>query len=196
MCSFLCHLACFTLMHFSLSILQIRKLDDSLFRNAFSRAYIRVCPLVFLNLVLEIAKMPGMISIWLWNYVDLLFYYSWGSMMLDHEAEAVAARTREAPVTAGAGVRSTYTCSQIWHPSFFAPILICCFLLRSVSRSPSPVDERYVNLYWWEMCICEIVSASVGSACYACKFIVRRKMILSTYSANKRWKQSDVLCHL
>ena len=33
--------------------------------------------------------------------------------MLDHKAEAVAARTREAPVTAGAGVRSTYTCSQI-----------------------------------------------------------------------------------
>ena len=48
--------------------------------------------------------------------------------MLDHKAEAVAARTREAPVTAGAGVQSTYTCSQIRHPSFFAPILICCFL--------------------------------------------------------------------
>jgi len=30
--------------------------------------------------------------------------------MLDHEAEAVAARTLEAPVTAGAGVQSMYTC--------------------------------------------------------------------------------------
>ena len=30
--------------------------------------------------------------------------------MLDHEAEAVAARTQEAPVTAGAGVQSMYTC--------------------------------------------------------------------------------------
>jgi len=28
--------------------------------------------------------------------------------MLDHEAEAVAARTREAPVTAGAGVRNLF----------------------------------------------------------------------------------------
>lgn len=29
--------------------------------------------------------------------------------MLDHEAEAVAARTLEAPVTAGAGAQSMYT---------------------------------------------------------------------------------------
>ena len=33
--------------------------------------------------------------------------------MLDHEAEAVAALTREAPVTAGAGVQSMYKRSQI-----------------------------------------------------------------------------------
>jgi hypothetical protein len=30
--------------------------------------------------------------------------------MLDHEAEAVATRTLEAPATAGAGVQSMYTC--------------------------------------------------------------------------------------
>jgi len=29
-------------------------------------------------------------------------------MMLDHKAEAVAARTREAPVTAGAGVQNLF----------------------------------------------------------------------------------------
>ena len=68
--------------------------------------------------------------------------------MPDHEAEAVAGRTLEAPVTAGAGVQSMYTVYMLTNliSMSYGSTNYYLLLLRSLSRSPSPVDERYVNL--------------------------------------------------
>jgi hypothetical protein len=80
--------------------------------------------------------------------------------MLDHEAEAVAARTLEAPVTAGAGVQSICIQYMLTNLIFisYGSTNYYLLLLRSFSRSPSPVDERYVNLCQQELYICETKS--------------------------------------